>query len=86
MATANYNLPLLTSDSPIQFVQDYNALATATDSALATVGGVSGLEAVKKRVTALETAVNTLQTTLNEYKAYSTYGQIDGNYLIGKEK
>lgn len=50
MATTNYNLPTITGASPVAIVDDYNALANATDAALA--GAISG---EKTRAMAAET-------------------------------
>lgn len=57
MPTPNFNLPLINGASPISIVNDMNALATATDSAmgrLATQGDISA--ANTKAQTALDTA------------------------------
>ena len=50
MATTNYNLPTISGASPVAIVDDYNALANATDAALA--GAISG---EKTRAMAAET-------------------------------
>lgn len=57
MPTPNFNLPLINGASPISIVNDMNALATATDSAmgrLATQGDISSVNT--KAQTALDTA------------------------------
>lgn len=47
MPTPNFNLPLIDGASPISIVNDMNALATATDSALGTLANASDLASIR---------------------------------------
>lgn len=47
MATPNFNLPLINGASPISIVDDMNSLATAADSAMATLATQGDIAAVK---------------------------------------
>lgn len=47
MPTPNFNLPLINGASPISIVNDMNALATATDSAMGTLATQGDIAAVK---------------------------------------
>ncbi len=71
MATTNYNLPTITGASPVAIVDDYNALANATDAALA--GAISG---EKTRAMAAETelanGVSNALTTANSANVSAT--------------
>lgn len=71
MATTNYNLPTITGESPVAIVDDYNALANATDAALA--GAISG---EKTRAMAAETelanGVSNALTTANSANVSAT--------------
>ena len=58
MATTNYSLPTLESTALFDLVTDYNALANATDSALASVAGLIPTETI----TDMEGQISTLQT------------------------
>lgn len=71
MATTNYNLPTISGASPVAIVDDYNALANATDAALA--GAISG---EKTRAMAAETelanGVSNALTTANSANVSAT--------------
>lgn len=58
MATTNYSLPTLESTALFDLVTDYNALANATDSALASVAGLIPTETI----TDMEGQISALQT------------------------
>lgn len=58
MATTNYSLPTLESTALFDLVTDYNALANATDAALASVAGLIPTEAV----TEMQGQISALQT------------------------
>lgn len=74
MATTNYNLPTISGASPVAIVDDYNALANATDAALA--GAISG---EKTRAMAAETelanGVSNALTTANSANVSATNAQ-----------
>lgn len=59
MATTNYSLPTLESTALFDLVTDYNALANATDSALASVAGLIPTETI----TEMQGQISALQTT-----------------------
>lgn len=58
MATTNYSLPTLESTALFDLVTDYNALANATDAALANVAGLIPTESI----TEIQGQISTLQT------------------------
>lgn len=58
MATTNYSLPTLESTALFDLVTDYNALANATDAALANVAGLIPTETI----TEMEGQISALQT------------------------
>lgn len=58
MATTNYSLPTLESTALFDLVTDYNALASATDAALAQVAGLIPTETV----TEMQGQISALQT------------------------
>lgn len=58
MATTNYSLPTLESTALFDLVTDYNALANATDAALASVAGLIPTETV----TEMQGQISALQT------------------------
>lgn len=51
MPTHNFNLPLINGASPISIVNDMNALATAADSAMATLATQGDISAIRTQVT-----------------------------------
>lgn len=58
MATTNYSLPTLESTALFDLVTDYNALANATDAALASVAGLIPTESI----TEMQGQISALQT------------------------
>lgn len=58
MATTNYSLPTLASTALFDLVTDYNALANATDAALASVAGLIPTETI----TEMQGQISALQT------------------------
>lgn len=58
MATTNYSLPTILGTNAFDLVTDYNALANATDAALAELAG----EIPTEEITSLESSISTLQT------------------------
>lgn len=58
MATTNYSLPTLESTALFDLVTDYNALANATDAALASVAGLIPTE----NITEMQGQISALQT------------------------
>lgn len=58
MATTNYSLPTLESTALFDLVTDYNALANATDAALASVAGLVPTETI----TEMQGQISALQT------------------------
>lgn len=74
MPTPNYDLPLITAASPIAFVDDYNALATATDSAIKQVADTPGTKPTLDVTTG--TAIKTVTGTPTT-KKLATYGDLD---------
>lgn len=58
MATTNYSLPTLESTALFDLVTDYNALANATDAALAKVAGLIP----KQSITEMQGQISSLQT------------------------
>ena len=58
MATTNYSLPMLESTALFDLVTDYNALANATDAALASVAGLIPTESI----TEMQGQISALQT------------------------
>lgn len=58
MATTNYSLPTLESTALFDLVTDYNALANATDAALASVAGLIPT----KTITEMQGQISALQT------------------------
>lgn len=51
MPTPNFNLPLINGAAPISIVNDMNALATATDSAMGTLATQGDISAIKTKIT-----------------------------------
>lgn len=58
MATTNYSLPTILGTNAFDLVTDYNALANATDAALANVAGLMPTETI----TEMKGQISTLQT------------------------
>lgn len=68
MATTNYSLPTLESTALFDLVTDYNALANATDAALASVAGLIPTEAI----TEMQGQISALQTLTGSQGAQIT--------------
>lgn len=68
MATTNYSLPTLESTALFDLVTDYNALANATDAALASVAGLIPSETV----TEMQGQISALQTLTGSQKTQIT--------------
>lgn len=63
MPTANFNLPLIDASSPISIVNDMNALATATDSAMTQFSTSSSLDAIRTLANNANAVANQANTT-----------------------
>lgn len=96
MATNNYTLPTLESTALFDLVTDYNALANATDAALASVAGLIPTETVTEmqgKISALQTLtgsqdaqITTLQSqmsTANDNITTLQSGLVTANSNIG---
>ena len=96
MATTNYSLPTLDSTALFDLVTDYNALANATDAALASVAGLIPTESIAEmegQISALQTLtgsqgtqITTLQSqmsTANSNISTLQSGLATANYNIG---
>lgn len=68
MATTNYSLPTLESTALFDLVTDYNALANATDAALASVAGLIPTETI----TEMQGQISALQTLTGSQGAQIT--------------
>lgn len=68
MATTNYSLPTLENTSLFDLVTDYNALANATDSALAQVAGTIP----EKTITEMQGQISALQTLTGSHSSEIT--------------
>ena len=68
MATTNYSLPTLESTALFDLVTDYNALANATDAALASVAGLIPTETI----TEMQGQISALQTLTGSHSAQIT--------------
>lgn len=68
MATTNYSLPTLESTALFDLVTDYNALANATDAALASVAGLIPTESI----TEMQGQISALQTLTGSQRAQIT--------------
>lgn len=67
MATTNYSLPTLEATALFDLVTDYNALANATDAALASVAGLIPTETVTEmqgQISALQTLTGSQDTQI----------------------
>jgi X-X-X-Leu-X-X-Gly heptad repeat protein len=97
MATTNYSLPTLESTALFDLVTDYNALANATDAALASVAGLIPSETITEmegQISALQTLtgsqgtqITTLQSqmsTANGNISTLQSGLVTANNNIGK--
>nr|UWF90117.1 MAG: hypothetical protein [Bacteriophage sp.] len=68
MATTNYSLPTILGTNAFDLVTDYNALANATDAALASVAGLIPTETI----TEIEGQISALQTLTGSQGAQIT--------------
>lgn len=97
MATTNYSLPTLESTALFDLVTDYNALANATDAALAQVAGLVPTETITEmegQITALQsltgaqtsniTSLQSQMTTANGNISALQSGLETANSNIGK--
>lgn len=67
MSTTNYSLPTLESTALFDLVTDYNALANATDAALASVAGLIPTESITEmqgQISALQTLTGSQSTQI----------------------
>ena len=75
MATTNYSLPTLESTALFDLVTDYNALANATDAALASVAGLIPTKAVTEmqgQISALQTLTGSQGTQITTLQSQMT--------------
>lgn len=75
MATTNYSLPTLESTALFDLVTDYNALANATDAALASVAGLIPTETVTEmqgQISALQTLTGSQGTQITTLQSQMT--------------
>ena len=75
MATTNYSLPTLESTALFDLVTDYNALANATDSALANVAGLIPTETITEmqgQISALQTLTGSQGTQITTLQSQMT--------------
>lgn len=97
MATTNYSLPTILGTNAFDLVTDYNALANATDAALASVAGLIPTESITEmqgQISALQTLtgsqgtqITTLQSqmsTANGNISTLQSGLVTANNNIGK--
>lgn len=82
MATTNYSLPTLESTALFDLVTDYNALANATDAALASVAGLIPTETITEmqgQISALQTLTGSQGTQITTLQSQMSTGE--GNIL-----
>ena len=75
MATTNYSLPTILGKNAFDLVTDYNALANATDAALAQVAGTIPTETVTEmqgQISALQTLTGSQGTHIDSLKSQMT--------------
>lgn len=75
MATTNYSLPTLESTALFDLVTDYNALANATDAALAQVSGLIPTETITEmqgQISALQTLTGSQTTQITTLQSQMT--------------
>lgn len=75
MATNNYSLPTLESTALFDLVTDYNALANATDAALANVAGLIPTESITEmqgQISALQTLTGSQGTQITTLQSQMT--------------
>lgn len=75
MATTNYSLPTILGTNAFDLVTDYNALANATDAALASVTGLIPTETITEiegQVSALQTLTGSQDTQITSLQSQMT--------------
>lgn len=75
MATTNYSLPTLESTALFDLVTDYNALANATDAALASVAGLIPTKTITEmqgQISALQTLTGSQSTQITTLQSQMT--------------
>lgn len=75
MASTNYSLPTLESTALFDLVTDYNALANATDAALASVAGLIPTETITEmqgQISALQTLTGSQDTQITTLQSQIT--------------
>lgn len=75
MATTNYSLPTILGTNAFDLVTDYNALANATDAALAQVAGTIPTETITEmegQISALQTLTGSHTTQITTLKSQMT--------------
>ena len=75
MATTNYSLPTLESTALFDLVTDYNALANATDAALASVAGLIPTETITEmqgQISALQTLTGSQGTQITTLQSQTS--------------
>lgn len=75
MATTNYSLPTILGTNAFDLVTDYNALANATDTALAKVSGLIPTESITKiegQISALQTLTGSHGTKITTLQSQMT--------------
>ena len=75
MATTNYSLPTLEGTALFDLVTDYNALANATDAALASVAGLVPTKAITEmqgQISALQTLTGSQGTQITSLQSQMT--------------
>lgn len=80
MPTTNYSLPTLESTALFDLVTDYNALANATDAALASVAGIIPTETITEmqgQISALQTLTGSQGTKITTLQ--SQMSTVNGN-------
>lgn len=80
MATTNYSLPTLESTALFDLVTDYNALANATDAALASIAGLIPTETITEmqgQISALQTLTGSQVTHITNLQ--SQMSTVNGN-------
>ena len=77
MATTNYNLPTILGSNAFDLVTDYNALANATDAALASLAGLIPTETITEmqgQISALQTLTGSQGTQIDTLKSQMSTG------------
>ena len=75
MPTTNYRLPTILGTNAFDLVTDYNALANATDAALASVAGLTPTETIsemRSQISALQTLTGSQRTQITTLQSQMT--------------